>query len=838
MLYICEKFSNLTYDDLLSNQKILSPILPFLTKTVFELKDELLLHSVLKKFSDFLVRYADEAGAETDLRQLLDFTASPKILSSSYSQQLVSAVHKVATARLQKGGDPRRQFDLFELVQIPIVFSTVGILVNEPWSRRSPEWNGKSPIVNNMKRILFRISEELLRPNTLNKIHPRSIVRLAQGLQLCQYTLPAVPKAMLIRMSDPVVKPYTQLTPSELAEFMYRIAMFKIVHHVVIERAFQEFSTHMKKSTVISKMRESSCCSVLNALKQYRIKNMELIALLISRILEVGLTIQGLHVGLTVLTLLQIKNQLGDSICKEAIRLELIPKSEKWNYGQLLKRLTHYFKDVRVQPIEAAKLIQQTQIRIDEKALDIKECVSALASINRSRKQGNVMSEEVKNKAISISRTIFDHMIAAEKSLNLSQITDTLLASYIGSLSGLNLGEDCTRHLEYALAFLLKHIEVLKSLHPKTVPLVLFGIKSYKGNPQLRQMFIDAILDHLTTPHVMRQMDGDSFSGIVLGLSSNDLLHDQSECLNTMLNRIIFDTQLMISAPVQTCVGLVRAISMLRRKEVLPVENATAIVFQSLLPKLKHLKEQPHLIQELINCTASLRTSDPAVLSVIMYVTSLIPIDDLTSQELGYLVQDLLLIKVLKVNWINKVQSVLLQHIKKFGSLEVHVAKWVVFAVAKIEADAECVPVFLKACVKDNKFNGKIHNGDIAVMLWSICRLKIYPFDFMQVCANELLVSERHATAPFEYIKPNNLITILTGIASSDASSKEINEILTLLIQRSIASGSIHMMTYSAIKNLVTCLVNRRIAHSEFFKLAREVIAKKMKSEVDPQDAK
>ena len=830
MLYFCEKFSELSHDDLMANRKEIHPAVPFLSKTIFELKDELLLHTVLQKFSDFLIKYADEDGAGTDMRLILNFTSANNILSSSYSLKLVAAIHKVASARLSSQPDPRKQFDVFELTQIPIVFSAVGVLINEPWSSRTPKWNGLSPVMGNMKRILFRISEELLRPAILNQLKPSKIVYVAQSLQICKYTLPAVPKAMLLRMSDPELKLYEQIPPRELAEFILRITKFGVVHHVVISRAFEVFSAHFKQQHIINRLSEFSCCSIINALKQYKIKDMDLIAMLIARIIEAGLTVSGLHICFTALGILQIKNQMGDTICKEAIRLNLVPNSTKWDYGMLLKRLTHYYKGIRMPPREAAALILQIQLRIDEKDPDITKCISALSSINRARKQGNIITNEIRTKAIMLSRTVFDHLVSAEKSSDVTQISDTLLASYIWALSGLELGEDSIRHLEYSLAFLLKHLEVLQSIHPKVVPSVLAGIKAYKGNQALRGLFIDEILKHLETPHVMRQVDGDSFSSIVQGLSACEVLNEQSESLTTILNRIIFDTKLMMSAPVHTCVGLVRALAILHRKNVIPVENATAIVFQSLLPKLRYLKDQPQLILDLINCTSTLRTRDPAVLSVVMYVTSILPLDDLSSRELGFMIQDLLLLKAIKVPWVNRVQLILLKHIEHSGELPVHVAKWIIFASVKIEANTEHIPIFLKSCIKNDQLVGKIHGGDLTVILWSICRVRIFPADFLNVCSKALLATEGSTNTPFDFVKPNNLITILTGIAACEVTSREINELLTLLVNRSVASGSIHMMNYSAINSLVTSLVNRRIAHSEFFKLAREVIANKMRN--------
>ncbi|KAJ9448979.1 hypothetical protein DIPPA_35060 [Diplonema papillatum] len=827
-----------------------------------------------------------------NLSATLFFGCTRSILTSKHSLLLVTELHEClsSSGRLQQLHALGRS----ELVRIPVLFSAVGFAKYEPTSRHAPVWNipkraegsddgaaDSFPRFRNLKRIMHVVSLRLMEPAIFNSLTMAEIVGVVQGMVVCRTILPALLKAALLRVAERGL--YTTVMPNLLAEFMYRTAHAKCVHPVTVKECFRTFALHLQQAHVQCDLSASDCALLIKAMYQVRMTETQFVRVLGHRILNDGLTLTSFYIFLNYYSIVgaSVKgDELPELFASQALTRDLI-ENKHFQFAKMVKVISHLYKAVDMPPSMHKWFLLIVEREATEQH-NVSNCIQLLAGIVRGKPYSDEANSTVSTTVGSLMRLFIGYVHRSEKGEVFAELDDVTIATFLWILTRLSGG---ARPVEgYAvrvLSYFIERPDLVSSLHPAHIGWVLGVLQVINRSSSLRDNARTVLLTHALRQEVLQEYDGAAAHYTLRALQNAGIIEEEERFVSILMKRVMDDRQLVSSLTYQVAIKLIDSLTLLHtlgitlldiptsssappknqpsrvpaakdareESEAAPVAAATKPLTMEYIkdlclyvvrPNVSYVVRDVAFALRLVRHLAHARVRDPAILKLISEIASdLAATQELSATDKGFLVSCLVLLNIAKTPLVGTLaRSVAVDG--RVRELEIPTAKWLVYGTAKTNADPSQVGMLCDKCLRPAAadgtasappFYGEYNSRDLTLVLWSLCRLEVYPRPFFDVLVAQLVESETMAEQPFAHVKRNNTMTFLVALSKLPADhserSENVSRLLALLLLQAVANGTVPYIEYTAMNALVAVLIERRVDCPEFFRAARAELVSK-----------
>ena len=427
-----------------------------------------------------------------------------------------------------------------------------------------------------------------------------------------------------------------------------------------------------------------------------------------------------------------------------------------------------------------------------------------------------------------------------------------------------------THNTVKVLQSLLKRDDVLSAVHPQKIAHILKALVPLRDEnlsveegqddavqhgrgPPLRhfcESVCEKVLAHALDKNVVREFDSKSFCATVRALYNADLIADYKDEVNALTDRILTDHQLVSSLLSEEALAVMEVVGLLRGEGVRDSRLAEKEVYSVFLAVIT--KNLPYIAERdpvtgvgIVRVIDALRADKvpPVILTAVTQLGG----DILSAAEARLspyyetvLLRSLLMCRAAKPQIVAAAAE---RVVSRGAPISVKRVKWHLYGLAKTTAPgsertaaALCslatVPVSQAApSLPPLDFVAEqqaCDTADLTLMLWSLCRLRVYPEGFLHLTVAKIVDLERQRQSCLGGVKVHNVVTMLTGLTSPetlDFSFLETTGFFDLLLKRAVSSGALKELDYSRLSAVVTGLVERRVNCTDFFREARATLA-------------
>eukprot|EP01063_Lacrimia_lanifica_P011059 TRINITY_DN17825_c0_g1_i3.p1 TRINITY_DN17825_c0_g1~~TRINITY_DN17825_c0_g1_i3.p1 ORF type:complete len:968 (+),score=233.20 TRINITY_DN17825_c0_g1_i3:90-2993(+) len=776
------------------------------------------------------------------LTAALTFTSSPTVLRSEHSLALVQALHD----HLSRSFERICSLDRTELLRLLVMFAAVGLAQYEPHANQAPRWDGKLPRVHNMKRLLSQAMERLMIKPTFNALDQHEIATALQATTHTRVISAALVKALVERVEGN--SNYKSFTPPLLVEVMYRTAIARCLHPVQVRGFFEKTCAWLREEVNFRQLNDRHCGVLVRSLTVAKYYDHELAAACGRT--AAGGTVLNTATMYIIIQYAQNFNTLHDvveQLCATAMNLDVLGKDRLRKPAKYASGLTHLFKN-KPMPADVRRFLVGVLQQSATNALDINACVEGLLSVARGKLGGSTDVDAVLETHVS---QYYKAIQRAEKTGSLDEVNEITLSKYLLALSSI---PGMAHQVYYAYNFLLRRPSLVSSLHPATMWWALAPLGRYRRDlGDLNKGVVKVLMEHALQPHVVAEFDPDTVFHLHRCVRNAGLVSEHLDGFVILVDRLFGDTLLLDSMTHSAAINLLEVLAYLQRDCGTDMTARVKTLFISRLrPNMQYLLGKNRgMGMKCVRFIASLRTEDPSVVAdVVKLSTDLVTnsVYPLEAFDQCVVVSSLLQLHTLKPALLNDIVSRLVTQGRPLNLLSV---RWLLYGIAKTGADTSHV-MSLSLCAlsrvrgggavetstpaADLRFNNgpttgvqtiaaPVEEKELTLVLWSLCRLMLFPQPFFPVLCRELADAIAVHPAPLSHLSQVNVITIVNGLLDPvPAAVPECNALLAAFLNRAVECDALRSLHYSKINAMVAALVERGIRDPTFLKAARAAL--------------
>eukprot|EP00754_Rhynchopus_humris_P039973 Rhum_TRINITY_DN23041_c0_g1::Rhum_TRINITY_DN23041_c0_g1_i1::g.176946::m.176946 len=893
------------------------------------------------------------------LRPILLYTASYSVLPSAHSSVLIQAIHdslsiKSDVSSVVAALTPE------EIVKLFRIFGAYGASINERTSALAPEWAGtdEQPNCHNIRRIMHAVSLVASKREFLVSLTETEMVVIAQGAELVKCILPCLFDALCERLVSRDM--YKGFSMRNLTQFMYRVAMARVVHPTRMRECFAPVIRHMREQCLSAVHADDAVFTpatvglLSKAMLMLKLRDTETLSAVIDGF--IAQTVSHFHakdkpveapshvvvptqdsILVTLYLALQCMSTLNmdmlesvEKLCAACLnagvpgrdgefaanRAEVDEEDRSFRCERIVRLLSFLYIGKDMPPAVKIFVLRLLQwIEISTIRLDVAGAVSVLGtcmrmtSLAERRSVKGLAATAVVQTRLSGSDNVLD-LSMLEDAKSMTEIVDRCVQQMLGevmnqlTLADVANDEGARRafndeifpELFWALGHLpkeahttvkvfqsfLKRDDVLSAVHPQKIAHILKALVHVRdenlsvdeglddaaqhGRSTTLRHFCESVcekvLAHALETHVLREFDSKSYCATVKALYNAGFVTEYKDEVNALTDRILSDHQLVSSLLSEEALAVMEVVGLLRGEGVRDPRLAEKEVYSVFLAVIT--KNLPYIAERdpvtgvgIVRVIDALRaeTVPPVILTAVTQLGGDILSD--TGDRLSPYYETVLLRSLLTCGAAKPqiVAAAVERVVSRAVPISIKRMKWLLYGLAKTSARGRehtvaslcslaTVPVSQAApsfppleFVTEKQ---PCDTADLTLVLWSLCRLRVYPEGFLHLTVAKIVDLERQRQSCLGGVKVHNVVTLLTGLTSPetlDFAFLKTTGFFDLLLKRAVSSGALKALDYSRLSAVVSGLVERRITCTDFFREARATLAEfaKEKEKAKPE---